>query len=125
MLAGTSIGGIIASGLAHRVPAKTIYDMLMSDGGTIFAKTLATDMLKAVEPKYDAAPLEGFLAQTFGGAMLNGVAKPELIVSTVDLLRPASIFLSPGARGGTRPTTSRSRTWRARQELPKPISRRR
>ena len=101
MLAGTSIGGIIASGLAHRVPAKTIYDMLMSDGGTIFAKTLATDMLNAVEPKYDAAPLEGFLAQTFGGAMLNGVAKPELIVSTVDLLRPASIFF---------------KSWRARRD---------
>jgi uncharacterized protein len=101
MVAGTSIGGIIASGLAHRVPAKTIYDMLMSDGGTIFAKTLATDILNAVEPKYDAAPLEGFLAQTFGSAMLNGVAKPELIVSTVDLLRPASIFF---------------KSWRARQD---------
>ena len=33
--------------------------------------------------------------------MLNGVAKPELIVSTVDLLRPASIFF---------------KSWRARQD---------
>ena len=66
--------------------------MLMSDGGTIFAKTLVTDVLNAVNPKYDAAPLEGFLAQTFGDAMLDGIAKPELIVPTVDLLRPASIF---------------------------------
>ncbi len=101
MMAGTSIGGIIATGLAHRVPAKTIYDMLMDDGGTIFAKTLVTDVLNAVEPKYDAAPLEGFLATTFGGAMLNSVVKPELIVSTVDLLRPASIFF---------------KSWRARQD---------
>ena len=101
MVAGTSIGGIIATGLAHRVPAKTIYDMLMSDGGTIFAKTLVTDVLNAVEPKYDATPLEGFLTQTFGGAMLSGIAKPELIVSTVDLLRPASIFF---------------KSWRARQD---------
>ena len=101
MVAGTSIGGIIAAGLAHRVPAKTIYDMLMSDGGTIFARTLVTDVLNAVQPKYDATPLEGFLAQTFGGAMLEGVAKPELIVSTVDLVRPASIFF---------------KSWRARQE---------
>jgi uncharacterized protein len=102
MVAGTSIGGIIATGLAHRVPAKTIYDKLMSDGGTIFAKTLVTDILNAIEPKYDAAPLEGFLAQTFGSAMLNGIAKPELIVSTVDLLRPASIFF---------------KSWRARQDV--------
>lgn len=101
MVAGTSIGGIIATGLAHRVSAKTIYDMLMSDGGTIFAKTLVTDVLNAVEPKYDATPLEGFLAQTFNGAMLDGITKPELIVPTVDLLRPASIFF---------------KSWRARRD---------
>ena len=101
MVSGTSIGGIIATGLAHRVPAKTIYDMLVNDGGTIFARTPLTPVLSAVKPKYDAGPLEGFLAQTFGEAMLNGVAKPELIVSTVDLLRPASIFF---------------KSWRARQD---------
>jgi len=101
MVAGTSVGGIIATGLAHRVLAKTIYDMLMSDGGTIFAQTLVTDVLNAVNPKYDAAPLEGFLAQTFGGAMLDGIAKPELIVPAVDLLRPASIFF---------------KSWRARKD---------
>jgi uncharacterized protein len=32
MVAGTSIGGIIATGVAHRVPAKTIYDTLVNDG---------------------------------------------------------------------------------------------
>jgi uncharacterized protein len=92
IVAGTSIGGIIGTGLAHRVPAKTIYDMLMSDGGTIFAKTPVTDFVNLTQAKYDAAPLEGYLAQTFGSAMLDGILKPELIVSTVDLLRPASIF---------------------------------
>ena len=70
IVAGTSIGGIIATGLAHRVPAKTIYDMLMSDGGTIFAKTPVTDFVNLTQAKYDAAPLEGYLAQTFGSAML-------------------------------------------------------
>ncbi|MGP0061768.1 MAG: patatin-like phospholipase family protein [Beijerinckiaceae bacterium] len=101
MVAGTSIGGIIATGLAHRVSAKTIYNMLVSDGGTIFAKTLVTDVLNAVEPRYDAAPLEGFLAETFDGAMLDGIVKPELIVPTVDLLRPTSIFF---------------KSWRARKD---------
>jgi uncharacterized protein len=51
MVAGTSIGGTIATGLAHRVPARTIHDMLMGDGGTIFAKTLVTNVLNAVQPK--------------------------------------------------------------------------
>ena len=103
MMAGTSIGGIIATGLAHRVSARTIYEMLMSDGGTIFAKTPVTDVSNAFNPKYDAAPLDGYLAKTFGSAMLAGIVKPELIVPTVDLLRPASIFF---------------KSWRARQDPP-------
>jgi patatin-like phospholipase/acyl hydrolase len=97
MVAGTSIGGIIAAGLAHRVPAKTIRDMLTNDGGTIFA----SPTLGLLGPKYDAAPLEGFLNQTFGGAMLNGITKPELMVPTVDLIRPTSMFF---------------KSWRARQD---------
>jgi len=77
MMAGTSIGGIIATGLAHRVSAKAIYDMLMNDGGTIFAKTLVTDVFNAVQPKYDAAPLEGYLAQTFGNVTLDSIVSPN------------------------------------------------
>ena len=93
IVAGTSVGGIIATGLAHRVTAKTIYEMLVNDGGKIFAKAPVVTYLSGFfKPKYDAAPLEGFLAQTFGGAMLNGITKPELIVPTVDLLRPTSMF---------------------------------
>lgn len=97
MIAGTSIGGIIATGLAHRVPAKTIRGMLTDDGGTIFTNPT----LGLLGPKYEAAPLEEFLNQTFGGAMLNGVTKPELIVPTVDLIRPTSMFF---------------KSWRARKE---------
>lgn len=55
MMAGASVGGIIATGLAHRVCAKAIYVMLTRDGGAIFAKTLLTNVLNALEPKYDAA----------------------------------------------------------------------
>jgi len=64
IVAGTSVGGIIATGLAHRVPAKTIYEMLVNDGGKIFAKTPVVTYLSGFfKPKYDAAPLEGFLAR--------------------------------------------------------------
>ena len=98
MMAGASVGGIIATGLAHRVCAKAIYVMLTRDGGAIFAKTLLTNVLNALEPKYDAAPLETFLARALGSAMLDGIAKPKLIVPTVDLKRPVSIFFKDMAR---------------------------
>ena len=71
--------------------------MLTDDGGTIFANP----SLGFLGPKYDAAPLEGFLSQTFGSAMLSSITKPELIVSTVDLIRPTSMFF---------------KSWRARQD---------
>jgi len=97
MVAATSVGGIIATGLANRVRAQTIRNMLINDGGTIFANP----SLGLLGPKYDAAPLEEFIDQTVGAAMLNGIIKPELIVPTVDLLRPTSMFF---------------KSWRARQD---------
>lgn len=101
MLAGTSVGGIIAAGLAHRVAAKALYDMLMQDGGTIFSQTLATDILNTVSPKYDARPLENFLAQQLDLSMLDGVKGTELLVPACDLLRVNTIFF---------------KSWRARSD---------
>jgi hypothetical protein len=79
--------------------------------------------LNAVNPKYDAAPLEDFLAQTFGDAMLDGIAKPELIVSTVDLRGQRRSSSSHSGPEKTRRIISRSRTLRAQRVPPKPISR--
>ena len=117
MIAGTSIGGIIATGLAHRVPAKTIRGMLTDDGGTIFTNPT----LGLLGPKYEAAPLEEFLNQTFGGAMLNGVTKPELIVPTVDLIDRHRCSSNLGGPQKIL-TISRSRTWRGQRARLKPIS---
>jgi uncharacterized protein len=101
LIAGTSIGGIIATGLAHRLPAKSLYDMLMADGGTIFAKSIWTGALNLVQPKYDAAPLEAFLAQTLDGSMLDGVKNVELLVPACDLIRVDTVFF---------------KSWRARKD---------
>jgi patatin-like phospholipase/acyl hydrolase len=101
LIAGTSIGGLIATGLAHRVPAKSLYDMLMGDGGTIFAKSIWTGPLNLVQPKYDAAPLETFLAETLASSMLDGVKDVELLVPTCDLIRVDTVFF---------------KSWRARKD---------
>ena len=101
MIAGTSIGGIIATGLAHRVPAKALYEMLMADGGTIFAKSILTYPLSIVEPKYDAAPLEKFLNEKLGGTTLDAVKDTELLVPACDLIRGDTIFF---------------KSWRARKD---------
>ena len=101
LIAGTSIGGIIATGLAHRLPAKSLYNMLIADGGTIFARSILTDPLSAVRPKYDVAPLETFLAQTLDDFMLDGVKDVELLVPACDLVRVDTIFF---------------KSWRARKD---------
>jgi patatin-like phospholipase/acyl hydrolase len=83
------------------VPAKTLYDMLMADGGTIFAKSILTDPLSTVEPKYDATPLEQFLAEKLDGAMPDGIKGTELLVPACDLIRVDTIFF---------------KSWRARKD---------
>lgn len=102
MMTGTSIGGIIATGLAHRVPAKTLYRMLVDQGGTIFAKTWLTGLWSLIGPKYSAAPLEKCLAQQLGSTRLSDIVGTELLVPACDLIRGDTIFF---------------KSWRARKDL--------
>jgi hypothetical protein len=90
LVSGTSIGGIIACGLAHGVAAAAIENMLVQDGGTIFAKSLQRDVLRPFDARYSAEPLEAFLAQTFGDAMLSSASTnllvPTCVLGTVSVM---------------------------------------
>lgn len=84
MIAGTSIGGILASALAARVPATQLVALLHDHAGEIFSTDLGHDIGSVdglAAPKYSAAPLERYLAQVFGDKTLADVGA-HLMVPT-------------------------------------------
>lgn len=96
MIAGTSTGGILASALAHGLPASTALDLYVKDGGAIFSGALFGSLDGA---KYPAAPLEAVLKSSFGDTKLSDL-KHDLLIPSYDLnARADLLFKSWRARG--------------------------
>lgn len=78
LIAGTSVGGIIAAGLAHGVAAEQI--------STIFRETMpsvfrARRFAISRGPKYSSKPLKDRLAEEFGNARINGLDRRLILVA--------------------------------------------
>lgn len=107
MIAGTSTGGIIAAGLVK--PGKPLKpaDLLAlyrDKGGKIFEETTWRKISSGgglTDEKYAAAPLEGYLKESFGDARLSGVKSgAELLITSYEIeRRDVFLFRSWRARG--------------------------
>ncbi len=96
MIAGTSTGGILASGLAHELPTSKLLDFYFKDDVSIFTSSI----LGSLEgPKYPAAPLEAALKDAFGDTKLSDLAH-DLLCTSYDInARADMLFESWQARG--------------------------
>jgi uncharacterized protein len=102
MIAGTSTGGIIATGLFNGLSAKEIGDFYTTKGPAIFPGGELRKARLAYEPLYDAGPLETALADLLGPARLSQPpAGAELFVPSYCVNMPDNFFF---------------RSWRAREE---------
>ena len=79
LIAGTSIGGIIALALAYEIPCKKIVDFFNENGKKIFKKRLNF----AIIPKYGKKHLKDALAKIFGDAKI-GDLKHRVIIPTIN-----------------------------------------
>lgn len=79
LIAGTSIGGIIALALAYEIPCKKIVDFFNENGKKIFKKRLNF----AIIPKYGKKHLKDALAKIFGNAKI-GDLKHRVIIPTIN-----------------------------------------
>ncbi|MEJ6789145.1 CBASS cGAMP-activated phospholipase [Brevundimonas sp. BR2-1] len=96
LIAGTSVGGIIALGLAHRTPASEIRDAFLSNGASIFstkpppqnglAKKAAL-FKNATKPLYSAAPLARTIEAIVGSDTLVRHLNHRVMVPTVNLTK--------------------------------------
>jgi patatin-like phospholipase/acyl hydrolase len=106
LIAGTSVGGILALGLAYEVPAADMRRLFLERGAKIFStRPLATgpvgkllDLTRSVfGPKYTGAPLRKALAERLGAKTL-GEAKHAVVVPAVNVSNSMTkIFKSPHA----------------------------
>ena len=79
LIAGTSMGGIIALALAFRIPARRILDLFLERGELIFGHARSLGMM--LRPKYGSRALEQALRETFGERTLDEVETPVCIPS--------------------------------------------
>ena len=79
LIVGTSMGGIIALGLAYGTPAREILDLFIAQGGPIFARPRRLGML--LRPKYDNRRLVSTLRDFFGSKVLNDTLTPVCVTS--------------------------------------------
>lgn len=105
LIAGTSVGGIIALGLAHEVPVSKMKTEFEDNGTTIFSDRPAPqtsidvflDIKRSVmKPKYGATFLRETIAKMVGVETKIGDLKHRVIVPTVNLTKGApQIFKTP------------------------------
>ena len=96
LIAGTSVGGIIALGLANEVPAKTIQTAFERDGTAIFSNRAAPttfagsllDILKStLYPKYSDKNLRSAIVDIVGDATKISDLKHPVIIPAVNLTK--------------------------------------
>jgi patatin-like phospholipase/acyl hydrolase len=89
LIAGTSTGGILALGLAYRIPAKTIRDFYRETGPAIFPATgrlgISGLLRQLFGPKHSHATLRAALEQVLQQRKF-GEAKNRLIIPTYDAI---------------------------------------
>ena len=106
LISGTSVGALIAAGLALDIPAATMVTKLQEHGPRIFTRSVATPLLQLlVKAPYSAAPLRAAIVDAFGKDLaalpLNQIDTP-LTINAVNFThgRP-EIFRSKGLAGSS------------------------
>jgi patatin-like phospholipase/acyl hydrolase len=117
LIAGTSVGGILALGLAYEIPVEKIRRLFVERGARIFStRPLATgavgrlvDLTRSVwGPKYSSSALRKALSEHLGELTL-GQAGHALVVPALDVRRSMTkIFKTPHGPRSTGDETARA-----------------
>ena len=107
LIAGTSVGGILAMAVAFELPLSVIVDLFKNRGEQVFSGrglpsgtvTRLLDLTRSVTgPKYDGQVLRDELQRHFGDATLAD-ARHALVIPAVDVTRSVTkVFKTPHAQ---------------------------
>jgi patatin-like phospholipase/acyl hydrolase len=108
LIAGTSVGGILAIALAFEMPMATVRELFLEHGTAIFSdRGLATGTLgrlrdlsrSVLGPKYDGQALRKALVANLGRATLGEALHHVVIPTTNVTLSQTKVFKTPHAAG--------------------------
>lgn len=104
LIAGTSIGALLAAGLSASVPASTLSEAMRKHGPKIFARNLATSAKQmVVAAPYDPIPIQHAIRETLGENLaatpLSKFEAPLVITAVNYSTGETSIFRSKGVAG--------------------------
>jgi hypothetical protein len=84
-MAGTSIGGIIALGLAFKISAQQIAEMMARQGPAIFPLLPAKNVARLVAPPYSSTPIEtalnGLLGFEIAAGPLSSASQNVMVIT--------------------------------------------
>jgi uncharacterized protein len=99
LVVGTSTGGIIALGLASGRSAEEMLRFYTAHGPEIFRHPRPLRQRLRNKPKYDRAPLDDILEQTFGDIVMNDLQKHVCITSHELVAGTTRVFKDDHAPG--------------------------
>ncbi|WP_321844564.1 patatin-like phospholipase family protein [Paraburkholderia bannensis] len=122
LIAGTSVGGILAAGLAAGVSARDLYEMLAQWGPTIFPKLSLRTLRKLLSEKvYAAGPLERAIVACldgWAGKRLSEIDRPLMLTTVSWSLGELRLLRSRGLAGDEADTCTLLEAARATSAAP-------
>lgn len=95
LICGTSIGGILALGLALERPASELKTLLVDKRKQVFARPLSRRLLSWIRAKHPVEPLRAELERIFGNATLEDLLHPVVIPAVDASAGSAVMFKTP------------------------------
>lgn len=95
LLCGTSIGGILALGLALERPAADMRQLLVDQRDQVFRRPLSRRCLAWIRAKHPVEPLRGELTRLFKSATLGDLKHPVVIPAVDASAGTAVMFKTP------------------------------
>ena len=109
LVAGTSIGGLLACGIAAGIAARRLREVLEEDGPTVFPERSWATVRQMIGPLYSGATLARIVRKTLGGAAsqtLQQVEMPLLVPAVSWISGEVVTFESKGIAGTRAPATT-------------------
>ncbi len=109
LVAGTSIGGLLACGIAAGIAARRLRETLEEDGGTVFPERSWATARQMVGPLYSGATLAAVVRKALGSAATQTLQQIDapLLVPAVSWISGAVVtFESRGLAGMHAPATT-------------------